>query len=114
MSGKPMSGAITMDQCPSQSCLTRRVHPVAPSWSPPWLQILESEHADRLMQWVSNLLARDDLHIVAVSPATVSALYESDSTNNPLLTPHYTITVIYQDRMPPAACEQVDSSAAAA
>jgi hypothetical protein len=76
---------------------------VVPSWSPPRLQILESEHADRLMQWVSNLLARDDLHVVAVSPAAVCALRESDSTNNPLLMPHYTVTVIYQERSPEAA-----------
>jgi hypothetical protein len=34
--------------------------------------------------------------------------------NNPLLMPHYTVTVIYQDRMAPAACEQVDASAVAA
>ena|SRR5688500_1333095 len=72
-------------------------------WSPPRLQILQSENPDRLMQWVSNLLARDDLHIVAVSPAAVCALRESDSMNNPLLTPHYTITVIDQDRLPEAA-----------
>jgi hypothetical protein len=87
---------------------------IAPSWSPPRLQILESEHADRLMQWVSNLLARDDLHICAVSPAAVCALRESDSMNNPLLMPHYTITVIYQDRITPAASEPVDQFAAAA
>jgi hypothetical protein len=87
---------------------------VAPSWSPPRLQILESEHADRLMQWVSNLLARDDLHICAVSPATVCTLRESDSMNNPLLMPHYTIPVIYQLRTAPGASEQVDLSAVAA
>jgi hypothetical protein len=87
---------------------------VAPSWSPPRLQILESEHADRLMQWVSNLLARDDLHIVAVSPAAVCALRESDSMTNPLLMPHYTITVIYQDRITPTASELIAPSTAAA
>ena len=87
---------------------------IAPSWSPPRLQILESEHAGRLMQWVSNLLARDDLHVVAVSPAAVCALRESDSMNNPLLMPHYTVTVIYQDRITPAAFDQVTPSAAAA
>ena len=79
---------------------TLQFETVAPSWSPPRLQILQSEHADRLMQWVSNLLARDDLHIVAVSPAAVCALRESDSTNNPLVMPHYTVTVICQDRLP--------------
>ena len=93
---------------------TGRFETIVPSWSPQRLQILESEHADRLMQWVSTLLARDDLHIVAVSPATVCALRESDSMNNPLLMPHYTVTVIYQDRMAPAEYEQVDSSALAA
>jgi hypothetical protein len=87
---------------------------IAPSWSPPRLQILESEHADRLMQWVSNLLARDDLHLVAVSPAAVCALRESDSTNNPLLMPHYTVTVVYQERITSAACEPVDPMQAAA
>jgi hypothetical protein len=99
-----------------------RLHPrpdgsmaqVPPCWSPPQLQILQSEYADRLMQWVSNLLARDDLHICAVSPAAVCALRESDSMNNPLLMPHYTITVIYQDRITPAASEPVDQFAAAA
>ena len=87
---------------------------IAPSWSPPRLQILESEHSDRLMQWVSNLLARDDLHLVAVSPAAVCALRESDSTNNPLLMPHYTVTVVYQERITSAACEPVDPMQAAA
>jgi hypothetical protein len=99
-----------------------RLHPrpdgsmaqVPACWSPPRLQILQSEHADRLMQWVSNLLVRDDLHIVAVSPAAVCALRESDSMNDPLLMPHYTITVIYQDRITPAAFEKVNESAAAA
>jgi hypothetical protein len=93
---------------------THQFETVAPSWSPPRLQILESEHPDRLMQWVSTLLARDDLHVVAVSPAAVCALRESDSTNNPLLMLHYTITIIYQDRITPAAFEQVDPSATAA
>ncbi len=60
------------------------------------------------MQWVSNLLARDDLHVVAVSPAAVCALRESGSMTNPLLMPHYTVTVIYQDRITPLAFEQVD------
>ena len=83
-------------------------------WSPPRLQILQSEHADRLMQWVNNLLARDDLHVCAVSPAAVCALRESDSMNNPLLMPHYTITVIYQERITSAACEPVDQDYAAA
>jgi hypothetical protein len=87
---------------------------VPPSWSPPRLQILESEHANRLMQWVSNLLARDDLHIVAVSPAAVCALRESDSMNNPLLMAHYTITIIYQLRTAPAATELIDLSVVAA
>jgi hypothetical protein len=87
---------------------------IAPSWSPPRLQILQSEHSGRLMQWVSTLLARDDLHVCAVSPAAVCTLRESDSMNNPLLMPHYTVTVIYQDRMAPAAFEQVNSSAVAA
>jgi hypothetical protein len=81
---------------------THQFETVAPCWSPPRLQILQSEHPDRLMQWVSNLLARDDLYVVAVSPAAVCALRESDSMNNPLLMPHYTITVIYQDRLPEA------------
>ena len=81
---------------------TGQFETVAPSWSPPRLQILQSEHPDRLMQWVSTLLARDDLHVVAVSPAVVCALRESDSMNNPLLMPHYTVTVIYQDRLPEA------------
>jgi hypothetical protein len=81
---------------------------------PPRLQILESEYPDRLMQWVSNLLARDDLHLVAVSPAAVCALRESDSTNNPLLMPHYTVTVVYQERITSAACEPVDPMQAAA
>ena len=93
---------------------TGRFETIAPAWSPPRLQILESEHADRLMQRVSTLLARDDLHIVAVSPAAVCALRESDSMNNPLLMPHYTVTVIYQDQMAPTECEQVGSSAVAA
>jgi hypothetical protein len=43
-----------------------------------------------------------DLYVCAVSPAVVCALRESDSTNNPLLMPHSTITVIYQDRLPDA------------
>ena len=93
---------------------THQFETVAPSWSPPRLQILQSEHPDRLMQWVSNLLARDDLHVVAVSPAAVCALRESDSTNNPLLMPHYTVTVIYQERITSAACEPVDPMQAAA
>ena len=99
-----------------------RLHPrpdgsmaqVQACWSPPRLQILQSEHADRLMQWVSNLLARDDLHVCAVSPAAVCALRESDSINNPLLMPHYTITVIYQERITPTASELIDASAVAA
>jgi hypothetical protein len=49
-----------------------------------------------------------------VSPAAVCALRESDSMTNPLLMPHYTITVIYQDRVTPLASEQVDPSATAA
>jgi hypothetical protein len=89
-------------RCGNVNRQTGQFETVAPSWSPPRLQILQSEHADRLMQWVSNLLARDDLHVVAVSPAAVCALRESDSTNNPLLMPHYTVTVIYQDRLPEA------------
>jgi hypothetical protein len=93
---------------------THQFETVAPSWSPPRLQILQSAHPDRLMQWVSNLLARDDLYVVAVSPAAVCALRESDSTNNPLLMPHYTVTVIYQERVTPPASEQVDPSVAAA
>jgi hypothetical protein len=101
-------------RCGSVISGTHQFETVAPSWSPPRLQILESEHPDRLMQWVSNLLARDDLHIVAVSPAAVCALRESDSMNNPLLMPHYTVTVIYQERITSAASEQVDLSAVAA
>jgi hypothetical protein len=66
------------------------------------------------MQWVSTLLARDDLHVCAVSPAAVCALRESDSMTNPLLMPHYTITVICQERITLAASEQVDLSAVAA
>ena len=85
-----------------------------PCWSPPRLQILQSEHADRLMAWISNLLARDDLHICAVSPAAVCPLRESDSMDNPLLMPHYTITVIYQERITLAASEPLDPSAVAA
>jgi hypothetical protein len=46
------------------------------------------------MQWVSTLLARDDLHVCAVSPTAVGALRASDSMNTPLLMPHDTITVI--------------------
>jgi hypothetical protein len=93
---------------------TNQFETVAPSWSPPRLQILESEHSDRLMQWVSNLLGRDDLHVCAISPASVCALRESDSVNNPLLMPHYTITIIYQLRTTPDASEQLDPSAVAA
>jgi hypothetical protein len=52
--------------------------------------------------------------IITVSPAAVCALRESDSVNNPLLTAHYTITVIYQVRTTPAASEQLDASALAA
>jgi hypothetical protein len=72
------------------------------------------EVADRLIQWVSTLLARDDLHVCAVSPAAVCGLCESDSMTNPLLMSHYTITVIYQDRIAPPASKQVDPSAVAA
>jgi hypothetical protein len=93
---------------------THQFETVAPSWSPPRLQILQSEYPDRLMQWVTTLLARDDLHICAVSPAAVCAVRESDSVNNPLLTPHYTITIIYQLRTTPATSEQLDPSAVAA
>ena len=101
-------------RCGNVNRQTGQLETVPPSWSPPRLQILESEHAGRLMQWVSNLLARDDLHICAVSPAAVCALRESDSMNNPLLMPHYTITVIYQDRIASAACARVDQTYAAA
>jgi hypothetical protein len=83
-------------------------------WSSPRIQIYESEHAGRLMAWVNTLLARDDLHVCAVSPAAVCALRESDSVNNPLLTPHYTITITYQLWTAPAASEQLDPSAVAA
>jgi hypothetical protein len=34
--------------------------------------------------------------------------------NTPLLTPHYTITIIYQLRTTPAASEQLDPSAVVA
>jgi hypothetical protein len=93
---------VIRPRCGNVDPTTGLFETIAPSWSPPRLQILESEHAGRLMQWVSTLLARDDLHVVAVSPAAVCALRESDSTNNPLLMPHYTVTVIYQDRLPEA------------
>jgi hypothetical protein len=83
-------------------------------WSSPRIQIYESEHAGRLMEWVNALLARDDLHVRAVSPAAVCALRESDNMNNRLLMPHYTITIIYQLRTAPAASEQLDPSAVAA
>ena len=101
-------------RCGNVNRQTGQFETVAPSWSPPRLQILESEHPDRLMQWVSTLLARDDLHVCAVSPAAVCALRESDSMNNLLLMPHYTITVIYQERITAAACEPVDPMQAAA
>jgi hypothetical protein len=93
---------------------THQFETVPPSWSPPRLQILQSEYPDRLMQWVSTLLARDDLHACAVSPAAVGALHGSDSMSNPLLMPHYTITVIYQERITPPPCEPVDQTYAAA
>ena len=93
---------------------TRQFQTVAPAWSPPRLQIYESEHPARLMEWVNTLFARADLHVCAVSPAAVCALRESDSMNNPLLMPHYSITVIYQERITPTASELIDPSAVAA
>ena len=36
-------------------------------------------------------------------PTAVCAIRETDSMNDPLLRRHYTITVIYQDRLPEAA-----------
>ncbi|MGH2617813.1 MAG: hypothetical protein ACRDJC_21500, partial [Thermomicrobiales bacterium] len=74
---------------------------IPPEWSPPRVQIYDSEHAGRVMEWVNILLSRPDIHVCAVSPAAVCALRESDSMNNPLLMPHYTVTVIYQERITP-------------
>ena len=97
-----------------QPCPDGSMARVPTCWSPPRVQIYESEHADRLMEWVNALLARDDPHVCAVSPAAVCAFRESDSINNTLLTPHFTITVIYRVRITPAASELVDQSAATA
>jgi len=78
---------------------TLQFQTVTPTWSPPRLQIYESEYPGRLMEWVNIVFARDDLHVCAVSPAAVCALRESDSINNPRLAPHYTGTVRYQERI---------------
>jgi hypothetical protein len=51
---------------------------------------------------------------LADTPAAVCALRESDSMNNLLLMPHYTGTVIYQERITSAVCEPVDQDYAAA
>ena len=89
---------------------TLQFQTVAPAWSPPRLQIYESGHAGRLMEWVNSVFARGDLHACAVSPAAVCALRESDSINNPLLAPHYTVTVIYQERITLAASAPLDQT----
>ena len=93
---------------------TLQFQTVAPTWSPPRLQISESDHPGRLMEWVNSVFARDDLHVCAVSPAAVCALRESDSMNNPLLAPHYTVTVLYQERLTPAASAPRDQTPSAA
>jgi hypothetical protein len=89
-SGPLIPGANSFEQIP-------------PAWGPPRVQIYDSEHAGRITEWVITLLIRPDIHVCAVSPAAVCALRESDSMSNPPLMPHYTVTVIYQERIAPAA-----------
>jgi hypothetical protein len=92
---RPTSGPLI----PGTNCFEQ----IPPTWGPPQIQIYDSEHAGRVMEWVNTLLIRPDIHVCAVSPAAVCALRESDSMNNPLLMPHFTVTVIYQERLPVAA-----------
>jgi hypothetical protein len=96
----PDSGKVI----PGTNCFEK----IAPEWGPPQIQIYDSEHAGRIMEWVNTLLIRPDVHVCAVSPAAVCALRESDSMSNPLLIPHFSVTVIYQERLPVDAAPILD------
>ncbi len=79
---------------------------VPPRWSPPRLQIYEDERPGWVMEAVSTLLASPDVHVIAVSPAALTATPEIGShSGNPtgVWSPLYAVTVIYQNRLPESA-----------
>lgn len=67
-------------------------------WHTPVMQIIAHTDEDWVSAEVNRVLGDRDLRIIGVSPAAVVALRESDSLNNPLLQPHYAVTVLYQAR----------------
>jgi hypothetical protein len=77
---------------------THQFKTVMPFWSPPQVQILEGVSSVLVAQEVSKLLANEDIHVCAVSPAAISMAGTGTETYSWIA-----ITVIYQDRIKPAA-----------
>jgi len=77
---------------------TGQFETIPPSWSPPQVQILEGVSSVLVGQEVSRLLADEDIHICAVSPAAISMAGTGTETYS-----WTAITVIYQDRLPEPA-----------
>ena len=96
---------------------THQLEQIPPSWSPPKILICHHESAARVEADVIRLFGDPDIHVVAVSPATVTATPEIGEYSGALTgiwNPHFAITVIYQDRLPAAAIASAEQSQAAA
>jgi hypothetical protein len=78
---------------------------VHPHWSPPKVLICSDDRPDRVEAEVSRLFGDPDIHVVAVSPVSLTATPEiGNYSGNPtgVWQPHFAVTVIYQERLPVA------------
>ena len=86
-----------------------------PCWSPPRLCIFAHSEAERVDELVSRFLSDMSVHIIAVSPAAIGPgwwPYDHRPAGEPV--PHFAVSVLYQERLTPAASESVDQTPAAA
>ena len=90
---------------------TNHFETVAPAWSPPKVEIFSHDHAERVEAGVIRLFADPDIHVVAVSPATITATPEISQYSGKetgIWNPYFAVTVIYQDRLPAVAVDPIN------
>ena len=71
---------------------------ILPCWSAPQAKIIEGSSSVLVAQNVSKLLANEDIHVCAVSPAAISMAGAGVETYS-----WTAVTVIYQERLPAAS-----------
>jgi hypothetical protein len=90
---------------------THQFEALQPCWSPPRLRIFDHSEAAHVDDLVSRFLASPSVHIIAVSPAVIGPgwwPYDHSPGGEPV--PLFAVSVLYQERLTPAASDSLDQT----